>query len=404
MPLALLLLALCAVPAAAQEHEHSGAKPDPVAMWQRALARQQTLAVTTAFDGRGRLWRARVSEGHVLVDHSADEGRTFSAPVAVNPEPEAIGAEGDSRPKIAPSADGAVYVTYTQLLEKPFSGHIRFSRSLDGGRTFSAPLTVNDDRDVIGHRFDALAVGGDGGVYVAWLDKRDQAAAKKTGGSYTGSALYYAVSRDRGASFGANVKLADHTCECCRVALSLAPDGLPVAFWRHVYEGSERDHGLIKLDGEDRPRRVTYDRWRIDACPHHGPALSIGTDGAYHLVWFDDAPGARGLFYARSADAGQTLSPPLPVGDAAAQAGHADVRNLGHAVFLVWKEFDGAVSTVRFMHSSDDGATWSAPRTVAQTDDASDHPQLAAHGKRAFLSWNTLREGYRLIALKGEEQ
>jgi hypothetical protein len=31
--------------------------------------------------------------------------------------------------------------------------------------------------------------------------------------------------------------------------------------------------------------------------------------------------------------------------------------------------------------------------------DASDHPQLAAHAGRVFLSWNTLRDGYRLLAL-----
>src|SRR3569623_1883854 len=90
---------------------------------------------------------------------------------------------------------------------------------------------------------------------------------------------------DRGASFGANGKLADHACEWCRIALDLTEDGVPVAFWRHVYGDNERDHAVLKLDGKAEPLRVTRDRWRVEACPHHGPALSIDAQNNYHLVW-----------------------------------------------------------------------------------------------------------------------
>lgn len=397
----LILAALCAASVAAEPHRHGDAQPNREAKWQATLAKQQSLAVSAVFDAQGRLWRARVKDGRVLVDHSADDGASFSAPVAVNPEKEPIGAEGDSRPKLAVAPDGALYVTYTRLLSKPFSGDIRFSRSLDGGKTFSAPVTVNDNRDIISHRFDALTVGGDGKVYVLWLDKRDEAAAKQRGETYLGSALYYAVSVDRGASFAANRKLADHACECCRIALDLAPDGVPVAFWRHVYGDNERDHAVLKLDGKAAPRRVTHDQWRIAACPHHGPALSIDADGEYHLAWFNNAPQARGLFYARSRDGGETLSPPLAVGDAAAQAGHPAVASAGREVYLVWKEFDGEFSLIRMQRSADGGVSWSAPSTVARSADASDHPELVTRGADVYLSWNTLREDYRLIALNG---
>ena len=101
-------------------------------MWQATLTKQQTLAVSVAFDGEGRLLRARVQDGHVLVDRSDNEGASFGAPVTVNPDREVVEAEGDSAPKIALAADGAIYVSYTQLLSKPFSVDIRFSRSLDG--------------------------------------------------------------------------------------------------------------------------------------------------------------------------------------------------------------------------------------------------------------------------------
>jgi hypothetical protein len=52
------------------------------------------------------------------------------------------------------------------------------------------------------------------------------------------------------------------------------------------------------------------------------------------------------------------------------------------------------------MVSHDSGSTWSAPRVVAQTADASDHPLLVTDGRHAFLSWQTRAQGYRLIELE----
>lgn len=373
------------------------------AMWAKMLANQSALAVSATFDDQGRLWRVRVHEGHVLVDRSDDLGARFGAAVTVNPEAEIVGTDGDNRPKIALAADGTVYVSYTQLLGAPFSGNIRFSRSLDGGRSFAAPFTVNDDRNLISHRFDSLLLADDpngaGRIYIAWIDKRDEHAARQRGESYAGAALYYAVSDDRGASFGANVKLADHSCECCRIALALGGDGVPSAFWRHVYEHSERDHALIRLDGKDTPRRITHGHWRVEACPHHGPAFTIDAGGTHHFAWFDNGPEARGLFYARSTDAGATRSAPLPLGTPGSRAGHPALLEREGTLFMVWKEFDGETSPVRAMHSTDSGLSWSTPFTVAHTADASDHPQLLAHDGRVFLSWNTRAEGYRLLPL-----
>ena len=45
--------------------------------------------------------------------------------------------------------------------------------------------------------------------------------------------------------------------------------------------------------------------------------------------------------------------------------------------------------------------SWEAPVRMAQTAGASDHPFLVGYGKDAYLSWNTEREGYRLVPLKG---
>ena len=107
------------------------------------------------------------------MSRSGDLGQTWSGPTRVNQVPEATDPGGDARPKVAIGLGGEVYVSWTKALGKPHTGEVRFSRSLDGGRTFSAPLTVHADRQLIAHRFDALAVNRDGEVFVAWIDKRD---------------------------------------------------------------------------------------------------------------------------------------------------------------------------------------------------------------------------------------
>ncbi len=388
-----LLLAVAFAGGCATPHRHGGSKAmDRNVMWQKSLARAP-IAATAAFDGRGRLWLATVDHGHILVRQSSDFGNTFSAPARVNPEPERIAADGENRPKLTFGRHNEVYVSWTQSLDVPFAGHVRFAASHDGGKTFSPPITVNDDRTPISHRFDALIVDGKGRVHLVWLDKRDK---EKTGEAYAGIALYHAMSVDDGKTFSPNRKLADHSCECCRIAVALDAGGVPVVVWRQVYGKNVRDHAFMRLDGRSMSQRLSHEQWALDACPHHGPALAIGPDGVHHAAWYSGAPKHLGLFYARAAD-GVTFGVPMPFGDNDAQAGHPAVLSLGRAVFLAWKEFDGRNSVIRLMRSNDGGTSWSPPTATAMTDGASDHPQLVAHGQRAWLGWNTTHEGFRLI-------
>jgi hypothetical protein len=384
------------LPNLAASHVHGAPDSHRQHAWQKTLTKP-ALAVSAAFDAAGRLWRVSVQDGHVVVQYSDDKGGRFSPAVNVNPEPDRIAADGDNRPKIALAPDGTIYVSYTSHLPEPYSGHVHLSRSTDGGRSFSKPAIVNDDRAAISHRFESLVVDAKGRAHVVWLDRRDQMAAKKDNKEYAGVAVYYASTAD-GTVIGENRKLVDHGCECCRIALALDTDGTPVIAWRHVYDKNVRDHALWRLDARSAPVRVAEDNWAIDACPHHGPALAVSGAGTYHVAWFTGAASRQGLYYARAADR-KTFSAPLAVGDPRAQPGRPALLVRGRRVYLAWKEFDGNATAVRIMVSGDDGATWSPARTVASAASASDHPLLVNDGEVVYLSWNAQREGYRLIDL-----
>jgi hypothetical protein len=308
--------------------------------------------------------------------------------VRVNQVPEPIGADGDARPKIAIGARGELFVTWTRPLSKPYTGNIRFARSLDGGRSFSAPVTVHKDSQEITHRFDAVTVGRDGKLFIAWVDKRDQERQKPA--AYRGAAVYFAVSDDRGASFRGDFKLADHSCECCRIALLPQQDGSVLAFWRHVFEPNIRDHALARITAAGRMsglRRATFDDWRLDACPHHGPSLAADAEGRLHAVWFSGTPGRAGAYYGRLLD-GRVEGQRRVGGDSAA---HPDLAIAAKRIAITWKEFDGERSLLKAMLSEDDGDTWKETQLMA-TAGASAQPLLLVNADRFYVFWNTRQE------------
>ncbi|MFA9218570.1 MAG: sialidase family protein, partial [Sphingomonadaceae bacterium] len=239
------------------------------------------LASSAAFDRSGVLWAvSRESEtgsGHLVLQRSHDEGKSWGAKVQINSE--SVVASGDERPRINFGAHGEIYITYSHPLAQPYTSEVRFIHSEDGGRRFSLPVTVHQDRHIITHGFASTLVDAEGRIYITWIDKRDQQAAKDGGIAYVGAAQYYAVSSDGGRSFAGDFKIADHTCECCRSSIALNPEGHAVLMWRHVFRPNIRDHALVTLrpDGKlGEIERASFDNWAIDACPHQGPALAFG--------------------------------------------------------------------------------------------------------------------------------
>lgn len=375
---------------------------------QKSTMQKSTLAISVTFDAQGVLWRAGVSEGFVLVDKSSDLGKTFSAKVKVNPSAQKIGADGEARPKIAISPEGNVYLTWTEALKAPFAGYIWFARSTNGGKSFEKPYIVHQDRAEITHRFDALNLAPNGNVTVSWVDKRDLIAAKVAGKKYDGAAIYYAVSSDKGTSFAPEQKLADSSCECCRIVTTNKPDGTVVAMWRHVFEGSERDHMMAEipaLGGKQNaaPRRATFGHWKIDGCPHHGAALASGGEGkdwwGYHMAYFDGNDAKPGLYYSRMDGVAWASSPPKKFGDNKNQAGHPAILSTGENVWLVWREIKEGKASILGMYSDDGGRSWVNAKMLAGSAGKADYPHLIAKGNQVYLAWNSEQEGFQLIAL-----
>jgi Neuraminidase (sialidase) len=367
-------------------------------------------AIDLGFDAKGQLWRVSVKDDFLLVDKSSDIGKTFSQAVKVNATPQNIAASNEARPQIAIDKQGYIYTTWTQNLGTRFAGYIWFARSIDGGKSFEKPFIVHQDRAEITHAFNTLDVGPDGKILVSWIDKRDAMAAKNSGQPYAGAAIYYAVSTDHGQTFQPERKLADATCECCRIATTLKSDGTGsntiVALWRHVFDGGERDHMIAELPWDKAPaklQRATFGHWQIDGCPHHGGALATGGEGkdwwGYHLAYFDGNDKKPGLYYSRMDGVAWASSVPKKFGNHAHQAGHPALYSLGEKVWLVWREIDGKHHTIHGMQSDDGGRNWNTSKSLASTEGKTDYPQLLGYGGQTYLLWNTAAQGLVNIKL-----
>lgn len=391
-----LALAVAALPAAAATPEEKAAMPKMSGM---AKKMRVELGSSAAFDATGRLLAVTKQGEHLLLYRSTDQGTSWSAPVTVNAAPEPISSDGENRPKILFAPDGGVLVSWTRPLGKPNTGEVRLARSSDGGASFAPPFTVHRDRQEITHRFETMALGGDGRLYLAWIDKRDLEAAKTAQQPYRGAAIYAAVSDDGGKSFKPEVKVADHSCECCRIAMAVDGDGAPLLLWRHVFAPNERDHALAKLKPDGTPsgsvERATFDRWQVDGCPHHGPALAVAPDGARHAVWFNQKEGKGRVFYGRLVGGG--VEGQRFVGGE--QAARADIVIAGRRIAIVWKEFDGERTQLRAEISADGGDTFK-PLELGAAAGASDHPRAIRHGDDLFAYWHTEREGKRVFSLQ----
>ena len=378
-------------------HEGHGGE-EPKARTTAAAHAKAGLSIGAAISPDGLLWLVGLnSEGALFVQSSKDLGVTWNARRLLDIGSDKVAADGENRPKIAFGPNNSVAISYTRPLAKPYTGEIRMLRSDDQGTSFHGPVTVHRDRQVITHRFESLAFDRNGVLHTVWIDKRDQVAAdlretalgsQKSG--YSGAAIYRNESRDGGRSYGPDIKVADHSCECCRIALAATPAGGVAAMWRHVFAPNIRDHAFAVLGEEPKaPVRASFDGWKLDACPHHGPGLAVSQRGGYHAIWFGDKDGRAAVRYGRLAADGKPQGEVQELPDPRAE--HADVASAGKRVAIVWRSYDGTRTQLRAWVSADDGERF-VLRELASSSEENDHPRMIATSERIMVLWRTAKD------------
>lgn len=352
-------------------------------------------APSVAVDGSGRIalaWieKDKLSErGAVRLLPLTAAGRADGQPVTVNPPEQAPDATHLS-PGLAAGAAGQWYLTWSvprPAAGNAFSSELLLARSIDGGRSFDAPITVNDDEAPASHGFEGISAAPDGSLNLSWLDGRE----KQTSGAGT----YFSRSTDQGRSVMPNVRVDGMSCPCCRPSVVTTADGTIVAAWRKVFEGNVRDIVIARSTDGGRnfssPTLVRKDGWAFPACPHRGPSLGADGSGRLYLAWYTEGDDEQPrIYFTVSDDAGRTFSTPLSL--------HTSTTSLpdqpkmavfpNGVVIIAWEEVTGVRKRVVMRASADRGATFSPARTLS-TGPRGSNPAVAigASGLVA-VAWN----------------
>jgi len=365
--------------------------------------------VSSVVDKTGRIWSAWVVGKHLYLNYSDDLALNYSMPMLVNTQPESVSTRGENRPKIANDNAGNIYLSWVTPLSKRFTANVRFSYYDVKTNVFSSPVTVNDDNLLTGHSFNEMVVTPAGDVYIAWLDGREKVAAAKQGKRLRHSEIYLAHANfNQKNTFFDNNYLAKGTCVCCRLAMDLDEKNLPMVMWRHVFGDNYRDHGLLTMKNKTQAnpmKRVSFENWQVNGCPHQGPAIVREVSGAQknriHMSWFNNAPDASGLFYGYTDDNGSTMSTTNHFANKAMNPEHPSLALNDSAtkrLQMVWREFDGQVFSIKGMHSTN-GDSWSAPTTLASAKSGVDYPYILRHPTGNYLQWHIQGQPLALIKL-----
>jgi hypothetical protein len=211
----------------------------------------------------------------VLVTRSNDAGDTFATPTILDVDPD------NDKPFLAagpgPGGKGdAVYVSWIRFISDSAS-QVAFSRSLDGGRSFSAPVLLSSGPGI--HIAPMPATDGAGRVYVAWLAGQ---ALPGTSPSPARQHVEVRASADAGARFG--------------------PVGRTPSFWG--------------LPGLEQPGSLRL---------FNGPSLAVAGPHRLYLAWAQAHPAPGGgsgtgradVVLSRSSDGGLHWSAPFALNDTA---------------------------------------------------------------------------------------
>lgn len=148
----------------------------------------------------------------IRIVKSTDGGATFSAPTTV------IAGQGigtmtggnqvrtNSFPTIGIDKNGAVHVVVSYIPSQSTSdpADVLYVRSLDGGKTFSTPLKLNDDNTKTAQFLPSIAIAPDGTIAAKWWDRRNDPVNNSL------TDVYMAISRDGGQSFGKNFRITNN--------------------------------------------------------------------------------------------------------------------------------------------------------------------------------------------------
>lgn len=163
------------------------------------------------------------------------------------------------------------------------TGNVLCWRLTDRGRTWSEPVRVNDrPTGTANEGLHALAASPNGDLYCVWLDHRLDRKNQ----------IFGAASSDGGATWSENRLIyrspSGNVCECCHPSVAFDREGKLFVMWRNSLNGFRDMYFASSADGGEtfgEAVKLGHGSWKLDACPMDGGYLAAGVRGQVTTVW-----------------------------------------------------------------------------------------------------------------------
>lgn len=305
------------------------------------------IALTPNADSVYVLWQEIIFSGgshggDILFARSEDGGTSFSQPINLS---QSVAGDGKGRISkeiwhngsfdLVAGPDGAVYAAWTA-----YEGALWFSRSNDGGKSFSRPRHVAGS-EALPARGPSLALGPLGEVHLAWTVGEDQEAD-----------IHFATSADGGESFGEIIIVASNSTYSDGPKLGVAPDGTVHLVYAESTGGPfvRSDIRYTRLHNGrssfEAPRVISHPLPRGVSSAGF-PALEVDAKNRIYVSW-ELYPNAgqrpRGLGMTVSRNGGESFSAPEAVPASADPAGGSNGSHQGLLMDKLAVDADGTIT------------------------------------------------------------
>jgi len=222
----------------------------------------------------------------------------------------------------------------------------------------------------------AVALDSSGNVHVVWIDR--------TPGNYE---VFYRSSMDGGVTWGTSKRLTWTPLETYRPAIAIdSLDAIHVVWFDYAPDNWEIYYRRSSDGGTSWSPSL-----RLTSTPgsSENPAIAVDSNDILHVVWSDDTSGNDEIYYKRSSDGGTTWSgDKWLTSNTGASLCPAITERPGGTIHVVWQEETPGNKEIYYRGSSDAGLTWKAPRRITWTTTDSQLPAVGQDaGGRVHVVW-----------------
>ncbi len=286
-----------------------------------------------------------------LISLNKTTGFTFSPSVQVNDDPGNV--IDDYEPSIAVSDSGVIYVTWNG---DENNKRILFSRSTDGGNTFSPAIKINDDVNYppsYSVYQPDIALDSKGNIYVVWFDYR---AWPNDTLQYFPIDIYLDRSTDGGQTWGTDVNVTGGNVGSGYylwnfqpyIAINKKNDYIYVSFSnydRYYALGDLGDVSVVcsKDNGQTFGPAVRVDDTNdtLLAVQSFSSITVDSSTGNVYVAFEDSRNTSKDIYLAKSTDDGQTFSQNVLVNtDTTNDQEEPDVKvDYSGNIYVIWKDW-----------------------------------------------------------------